>query len=179
MVAASTLRGRLSDAQPSPLHVDRAPAGDLQGILSTRLTSVPSCTQAQTLARPLARRIHETRQSKSPLIPVMPALLRRAGWQVRTLALDALAGGNQALMAPTSSGYAFVVDPHPTPEQSRKLLRVAPKEARARVIDWRLAHELAHTLFYRKDRRRSRVFDAAEETFCDAFADAAASLTRR
>lgn len=81
-------------------------------------------------------------------------------------------------MAATGSGFVFAVDPHLTPSQAKRMQGFVPAEARARIIDWRLAHEIAHILFYREDGERVRLADEAEEAFCDTFAYVAAPLTR-
>jgi hypothetical protein len=91
------------------------------------------------------------------------------GWVVRIAPLGAADGGLQAILMPRlSGGFALVVDPDPTPWQA------AAGTLRKGLVEWRTAHEYAHTFFYarRAVPRRAVAACAAEEQFCDAFANA-------
>lgn len=91
----------------------------------------------------------------------------RFGWVVRLDRLDARTGGQQAALLPRwEGGFTLVVDPDLTPIE-----RHANAET-ADVLRLRVAHELAHTLFYSETAPPRRAIPAsrAEEDFCDAFA---------
>lgn len=90
------------------------------------------------------------------------------GWSVEYRALDAARGGHRALLLPRlAGGFHVVVDPHPSPQER------AEGVASDLVARWRLAHEYAHTFFYAPNHvpRRATAPSAAEEAFCDAFAN--------
>ena len=83
-----------------------------------------------------------------------------AGWEVHLRPLRALEGGVEAYTVPSEKcGFTFVVDPRVTDTAT---------------VEFRLAHEVGHTLFYRPGHppTRSRPPSLAEEAFCDAFAAA-------
>lgn len=91
------------------------------------------------------------------------------GWDVRVAPLGAADGGLQAMLMPRlSGGFALVVDPDPTPRQA------AAGTRREGLVEWRTAHEYAHTFFYarRAVPRRAVAPCVTEERFCDAFANA-------
>lgn len=96
------------------------------------------------------------------------AQMARLGWAVRGTQLGAASGGLQALLLPRlSGGFTVVVDPDRTPAQ------IASQVDPVLVRQWRLAHEYAHTFFYRQrdvPRRGGRP-GQSEEVFCDLFAD--------
>ncbi len=83
--------------------------------------------------------------------------------------LGAERSGLQALLMPRlSGGFEFVLDAAPTPEQA------AAGAGGHGLVEWRLAHEYAHTFFYARRHvpRRPRPACREEELFCDAFANA-------
>lgn len=91
------------------------------------------------------------------------------GWEVRTARLGAERSGLQAVLMPRlSGGFVFVLDTAPTTGQA------AAGAGGPRLLEWRLAHEYAHTFFYarRLVPRRPRPACREEEVFCDAFANA-------
>jgi hypothetical protein len=91
------------------------------------------------------------------------------GWQVQERTLSAASGGLQAVLAPMlSGGFTIVIDPNPTPAESRS------RSALSAVRSTRIAHEIGHALFYQRGRPPSRVSAPRldEEHFCDAFAAA-------
>jgi hypothetical protein len=93
------------------------------------------------------------------------------GWRVRVEEIEAVTGGQQALLLPRrSGGFTAVVDPRPTP------LERASHVPAQRLRRARLAHEFAHSFFYTggSPPRRSAPPTPAEERFCDAFAEAIA-----
>jgi len=89
------------------------------------------------------------------------------GWTVLIQQLNAAHDGLKALLLPRRcGGFTFIVDPTPTPAER------AAGITSADVIEWRLAHEYAHTFYYRHTpiTRRSGAPQVSEELFCDAFA---------
>ncbi len=93
----------------------------------------------------------------------------RFGWRIRVERLGARTGGQQAALLPRwAGGFTLLVDPDLTPAE-----RSANAET-AEAMRFRVAHELAHTLFYSETAPPRRAIPAsrAEEDFCDAFARA-------
>ena len=98
--------------------------------------------------------------------------VEQRGWQVEIRPLRAPEAGLQACLLP-SAEYEFViwVDDRPSPSEEED--PSAPDRGpNSPLVRFRLAHELAHSLFYRSGRpptRRTRP-DALEEDFCDQVA---------
>lgn len=97
---------------------------------------------------------------------------RAAMASIRRKELRAPAGGVRSRLGPLPQGGAWLlVDPRPAPgEEARPSLG---RDGFTRFERLRIAHELAHLLFYRRTDapwRRLRVADVAEEEFCDLFA---------
>jgi len=91
------------------------------------------------------------------------------GWGIEDEVLEASAGSTRAMLIPRRfGGFTALIDPNPTPAELRQGL------SKEWIRRGRIAHELAHTFFYKHGappRRRFRVVPA-EEHFCDAFAEA-------
>ena len=93
------------------------------------------------------------------------ALIHSFGWTVRMERLGAASNGHRAMLLPLlTGGFVIVVDPEVWPGDQRSWMA----EQR-----FRLAHELAHTLFYAPGEppRRLTAGSLDEETFCDCVAD--------
>jgi hypothetical protein len=90
-------------------------------------------------------------------------LAEALGIPIRLVSLAAAQGGLEAVLLPDfDTRFVILCDPW---VEGRDTQRVA----------FRIAHELAHTLFYDWDQRppcRLRVSTRAEEDFCDEFAGA-------
>jgi hypothetical protein len=93
------------------------------------------------------------------------------GFRYRSAVLDAGIGGHEALLVPrVEGGFEILVDPSPKIDSKQPQQRVWRRRVR-----FRIAHEIGHSFFYdRKCRpaRRLLANSEAEETFCDAFANA-------
>lgn len=99
------------------------------------------------------------------------ALVNQAGWRLRTARLRCGGSHIQALLVPLADGgFEVVIDDEPTPVEEDLIERgqISVRDVR----DFRIAHELGHSFFYRRHRpaRRSRRPSAIEERFCDEFA---------
>jgi hypothetical protein len=97
--------------------------------------------------------------------------VRARGWHAEIRPLRADRGGVEAFVVPCSQRqFRFVVD-----DSSSDLSRGGE---RSRVAEFRLAHEVGHTLFYKPGAppTRRRPPDADEERFCDDFARALLSF---
>lgn len=98
------------------------------------------------------------------------AAVRVLGWHLERRSLGATTGGHRALLIPTDDGgFCVVVDPAPSPSD----LFAGPVSSHS-VTEWRIAHEIAHSLRYSAGHPPRRRWPVAtdEEEFCDAFADA-------
>ena len=110
------------------------------------------------VARALAARVHA-----NDLALTEPSRLAEAlGIRLRR---QVLSGGFQALLIPgVNPRFEIVCD---------------PRASDMRSASFRVAHEIAHTTFYRWDERipvRTRSASRAEEMFCDSFAVALIDL---
>ena len=90
-----------------------------------------------------------------------PAELAKAlGMQLHFRGLGAARGGFEALLLPgTRSSFDIICDPATIPG--------------GHSVPFRIAHEIAHSRFYRWDSKipsRTRSASAEEERFCDVFA---------
>lgn len=101
--------------------------------------------------------------------------VRRRGWVVELRRLRAAEGGVEACTVPCAKNeFRIWVDDRPC----------GGDKGEGRFSDlvlFRLAHEVAHTLFYRPGSPPSRTLsaDRAEEEFCDEFALALLGLSRQ
>lgn len=134
-----------------------------RSLLGGRLVSVPCGDQASVLAELVRERLELGRGID------LARVCSQLGWTIREERLGAAEGGQQAALLPrTSGGFTILIDPDLTPAEA-----AAEKDIEA-VERIRLAHELAHTLFYSETTppRRGMETSPREEDFCDAFADA-------
>lgn len=74
-------------------------------------------------------------------------------------------------MTPLGERFVFVVDPDPTPTERAAWDKLPTQLVEEHLVNVRLAHELAHVLFYGLDGHRLTSASQEEEAFCDAFAD--------
>lgn len=137
------------------------------------LVTVPNPTEAGTLAASVRRLVLGTRDVSAPILDLAP-FLAAAGVAAEVRDLGASAGGCEAVVAPHDhDGFVVLVDPTPASgwAEGSEATRTALKRRRVR---FRIAHELAHTLFYARTPggrpRRFQGRSAAEELFCDRFA---------
>jgi hypothetical protein len=79
-------------------------------------------------------------------------------------------------MAPDIDGFCFVVDPNPAPDEASHWRGLTASELSRHLVDLRLAHEFGHTFFYGTDGHRLVAASAAEESFCDRFAEELVAL---
>jgi hypothetical protein len=118
------------------------------------LESVPQPGFASDLARFVA--------SQQPALSRADELALILGIPIHYEPLEAESGGLEALLVPSSqTRFMIICDPW--------TLEASPERC-----SFRIAHEIAHTLFYdwtQSPPRRSRPSSNAEEWFCDAFAD--------
>jgi hypothetical protein len=103
------------------------------------------------------------------------AMAHRLRVEIAWARLAAATGGQDALLVPkVRGGFRAVIDPTVGPTGGVEADHWPNSAVLQRAVGrWRLAHELAHTLFYRPGRppRRRRPWERAEEAFCDAVAD--------
>ena len=135
------------------------------------LTSVPPIGMGAALAREL----RATMRPDAGRISMRECCLA-AGIEFRQASLRPDQGGCEALLVPLRSGqFRIVVDATPRNGWDETPTAVRTTVARHRTR-FRLAHELAHTLFYRKGEgppaRLLSSGSAAEELFADEFARA-------
>lgn len=137
---------------------------------------VPVAEPAEALADELAAVVrHWLGLSDDQPLGSFDELFRRGRFRLKeTDQLRPDRGGVEALIIPRpGGGFRIVVDP--TPRQGWQAVAEADRQ---RVRDcrmrFRIAHELAHSFFYRQDPDvepvRARRQDAAEERFADRFA---------
>jgi len=104
------------------------------------------------------------------------ALVENRGWSTQRRRLSAIQGGLQACISPSiQHEFVVVVDEDPSPsERWESIIHRDPRVLRSALGRFRLAHELAHSFFYRPGRppERSTPPTLAEETYCDDFAAA-------
>lgn len=114
-----------------------------------------------------ARRFAESLALRFTALPTEPFTVETyvdsLGWTVEEMHLGA--GGHQAMLLPRLAGGFHILVDSATPDSD---VRARPEER-----EFRLAHELAHTLFYVPGRppRRLSGGSIGEEDFCDAVAD--------
>lgn len=96
------------------------------------------------------------------------------GWTTDRLPLAAAAGGLQACLLPFREGFRLVVDCGIGPGEGWQAFGGGARLLRKALYRSRLAHELAHTFFYRAGRPPARLGRASslEEKFCDDFSAA-------
>jgi hypothetical protein len=137
------------------------------------LRAVPAAATAPLYAQQARRAIGE--HADAAPLPDLDGFCAAAGVAVARLPLRAAAGGIEATLTPLDGDrFGVVVDPEPAGGWQRIDVRLRADLARHRYR-FRLAHELAHTLFYdRSGARPRRRFSvtAAEEAFCDRYARA-------
>jgi hypothetical protein len=125
-----------------------------------RPVALPTREQGLFAGVSLTRRIgHE---SSLDLPERIVAALR---WSVRAKDLGSRDGGHKALLIPLfDGGFSILIDPEPPNEAN------APD--RLNWWQWRVAHELAHSIFYRPGTppKRAVSYVREEEEFCDGFA---------
>ena len=140
------------------------PRARLQDGLSSWFGVVAAVTDARAAGRAL--RMHHLRATGRGHVDVRQ-LAHQAGIHVEAQHLDAPSGGLQALLIPMlRGGFTIEVDPRPAPPEAGV--------RRATLVRSRVAHELAHVLFYKPGApptRPDRPNDD-EERICDEFASA-------
>jgi uncharacterized protein DUF955 len=108
-------------------------------------------------------------------LPDLDGFCAGAGVAVAHRRLRAAVGGVEATLTPLDGNrFGVVVDPEPAGGWPRIDVLLRTDLARQRYR-FRLAHELAHTLFYDRSGTRPRrrfPVTAAEEAFCDRYARA-------
>jgi hypothetical protein len=148
-------------SRPSSL-TSRSP----RSLLGGRLTSVPHVRDVAALIEVVHNRLASALPGLAGTLDPY-RLCEHFGWQVRVEQLGARVGGQQAALLPRwGGGFTVLVDPDLTPaERSGNADPVI-------VARFRVAHELAHTLFYSETAppRRAVALSPQEEGFCDAFA---------
>jgi hypothetical protein len=132
-------------------------------------TVVPPLPQVGDVAREVRRRL--VADDKHLDIRWCAHLARAT---VRETTLDGAAGGCQGLLSPMG-GDRFRISVDPVPRGGwRAIAEPRQSELARHRTRFLVAHELAHTLFYRRDgempRRAAPGGTVAEEEFCDAFA---------
>lgn len=135
-----------------------------------RLDRAPNPAEAPKIAAKLRVAWGLSSQEKLDLDRVC----ERLGAEVSTIHLDVPRGGAQGFLIPRTDGFLIEVDPEPSGGWGsvRAALRLDLSRHRRRFL---IAHEIAHTLFYRSGPdgpRRAVAASAAEEDFCDALARA-------
>jgi IrrE N-terminal-like domain len=137
------------------------------------LLAVPSLDQAARIALEVRRRLGIARPNVAP-VAVIEEICRAAGLKLRLRRLRGRHDGLQAVLSPCERGFEVTVDTEP-----RDGWDTVPEAVRTSLhrhrLRFRVAHELAHTLFY--DRTAAcphrLVPDSDEqEAFCDSFARA-------
>lgn len=95
--------------------------------------------------------------------------LERLGWRIQLRELRAPGGGLQACLVPREDGgFSVWVDDRPSPAELNDPA-AGQRGPDAPLVRFRLAHELAHALFYAAGRPPVRRLPPAdgEESFCD------------
>jgi hypothetical protein len=138
------------------------------------LTQVPPVRDAPVLAAALRATLGPADSTDGPLLTLTP--LTVAGrCVVSTETLSAAGGQQEALLIPLDDNrFGICVDPTPRGGWSKIRPALRPEVERHRHR-FRVAHELAHTLFYDRSGtrpRRLRPGSSEEESFCDEFARA-------
>ena len=135
----------------------------------------PSIVEAGCLAATLRRNVLGGAHERDP-IPDISAFAAAAGAAVVEADLGVTAGGCEALLVPLPDDrFRIAVDPRP-----RSGWNDRPSDARQTTqrqrLRFRVAHELAHTLFYSRAPgavpSRRPCCSTGEEAFCDRFAQA-------
>jgi hypothetical protein len=102
-------------------------------------------------------------------------LLAAGGFSVAEADLKADEGGHEALMFPGADGLLHIrVDSRPKAGWATECAELR-SETRRHRLRFRVAHEVAHSFFYRRTgdvARRQRRSSPGEERFCDLFASA-------
>jgi hypothetical protein len=101
--------------------------------------------------------------------------VRELGWVAQLAELRADSGGVEACTLPCPDvGFRFLIDPRPRSGGEGS----SPADM-SRAAEFRLAHEIGHTFFYRPGAPPTRAAPPtkAEERFCDAFATALCSTS--
>jgi hypothetical protein len=95
------------------------------------------------------------------------------GWTVELRTLRAPDGGLQACLIPSEQGgFVVWVDDRPSPSEVAAGEEAEERGQSSPLVRFRLAHELAHTLFYEAGSPPTRRTQPSpdEEAFCDDFA---------
>lgn len=129
----------------------------------------------RTEARLAADQFRETTAgAKAGVSPSEHASL--LGWRVEIAPLAADSDGQDALLIPSAHrSFALVIDPRPALREQWMRPQAGWKGWElASIFEFRVGHELGHTLFYNYDLppRRLLPFTPEEERFCDAFSRA-------
>jgi IrrE N-terminal-like domain len=132
---------------------------------------VPTESGARVMASRVRSAVLDRRFVEEPLLDLSD-VCEAAGVTVREALLSGERGGQEALLTPLEDDrFAIVVDA--TPRGGWRRVEGGMREdLRRHRIRFRVAHELAHTLFYwrRGNRPQRHLLDSAsQERFCDAF----------
>jgi len=135
------------------------------------LRRVPASGQAT--AQQAARLRHALLGELGPADPIrdIAALCSAAGCRLEEKELRGTGGGLQALLIPVGDRFEVVVDARPPARGHHAGARLQAEVHRHR-LRFRVAHELAHTLFFQRiPKLRRRVPNSLDqERFCDEFA---------
>jgi len=137
------------------------------------LRSVPFSDQAAVLALGVRKALGIARADVAP-VGRIEEICRTAGIKLRLRRLRGKDDGLQAVLAACPGGFEVTVDTEPPGGWKSVPETIRPGLHRHR-LRFRVAHELAHTLFYDRTTPRPHriVPDSTEqEAFCDVFARA-------
>lgn len=146
----------------------------VHGWRMARSFAAPDASSAFALAAALRAATHTREGQPADIVGLVEAF----GWRHRYQHLTASADGTCALLVPSArSGFLLVVDPDLAMSEAWQVAGLGAADRRATVssmIDFRLAHELAHTFFYDRAFPPRRLLPQAsrEEAFCDMVARA-------
>lgn len=135
------------------------------------LTSVPNLAEAAHLAATARRGAGQPREGLVDL----PALCRKWRVSVQVTELSTANGGLEGLLMPLPNDrFGISVDPIPSGGWSSGIPQPLREDLLRHRVRFRIAHELGHTLFYKRRPNappKRRLFDSPQqEMFCDRFA---------
>lgn len=136
------------------------------------LRHVPDEGEAIGLAERVRTALYGEQRDRVPFDPADACA--KAGCRLEQRRLGGARRGLQALLVPRDDHFEVIVDPEPPGGWSQVAAALRAPLATHRVR-FRVAHELAHTLFFARDPsslRRVAADSDEQEAFCDAFARA-------
>jgi hypothetical protein len=138
------------------------------------LDRVPRLSEAARLAKDLREAVLGLERLAAPLTD-LDGILDLGRLQVFDAQLSAEEGSQEAMLVPLPNDE-FAISVDPTPRGGWDCVRPPLRdELRRHRVRFRIAHEIAHTLFYARsagEPRRSVLDSPAQEAFCDEFARA-------